>query len=75
MILSLFTQWSKRARLATARRAYAQALAAYKAADDRQDTRAMGQATRPLQFAHRELMQAELAVLPRPAPMTRSAAR
>lgn len=75
MILSLFTQWAKRARLAKARRAYAQALSAYKAADDRQDTRAMGQATRPLQSAHRELMQAELAVLPRPAPMTRSAAR
>lgn len=75
MILSLFIQWSNRARLAKARRAYTQALAAYKAADDRRDTRKMHEATRPLQSALRELMQAELSALPRPAPMTRGPTR
>ena len=75
MILAAFTRWSSRTRLDKARRAYAQALARYKAADDRQDSRKMGEATAPLQQAHRALMRAELAALPRPAPLQRGAAR
>lgn len=75
MILAAFTRWSARTRLDKARRAYAAALARYKAADDRQDCRRMGEATRPLQLAHRALMDAERAALPRPAPLVRGAAR
>lgn len=75
MILAAFTRWSARSRLDKARRAYAQALARYKAADDRQDARKMHEATAPPQLAHRALMQAELAALPRPAPLVRGAAR
>ena len=65
MILAAFTRWAARSRLDKARRAYAQALARYKAADDRQDTRKMHEATRPLQMAHYALMDAERAALPK----------
>lgn len=75
MILAAFTRWSARSRLDKARRAYAQALARYKAADERQDTRKMHEATAPLQLAHRALMKTELAALSRPAPLMRGAAR
>lgn len=75
MILSVFTRWTSRARLAKARRAYDHARAEYRAAEDRQDTRRMGEATRPLQVAHYELMAAEAACLPKPEPMPRGVAR
>ena len=75
MILAAFTRWSARSRLDKARRAYAAALARYKAADERQDMRKMHEATLPLQQAHRVLIEAELAALPRPSPLLRGAAR
>jgi len=65
MILSLFTQWAKRARLATARRAYAQARAEWKAAFDRQDCRRMHDAGIAMRRTNAALMAAEAAALPK----------
>ena len=58
-----------KSRHAKARRAYAEAYAAYRAAEDRQDTRAMGVTRTALQAAHRALMIAEAEALPKPEPL------
>lgn len=75
MILSAFTRWSSRARLAKARRAFSAARAEWKAAYDRQDTRRMHEAHGRLLSANHELMAAEAACLPKPEPMPRGVAR
>ena len=51
-----------RRRLIAARAAYLAAKRAYEAADIRQDTRRMHEATVPLQAAHREYLAAEIAL-------------
>ena len=65
-MIAALRRLAARSRLFKARRAYAAALAEYKAADDRQDTRRMHAATGPLQEAHRALLAAERDALPRP---------
>lgn len=65
-MIAAFRRLAARSRLIKAKRAYATALSNYKAADDRQDTRAMHAATAPLQAAHKALLAAERDALPRP---------
>ncbi|GEM_PF-2595096 len=65
-MIAALRRLAARSRLIKAKRAYAAAYAEYKAADERQDTRRMHAATGPLQAAHRALMAAERAALPRP---------
>lgn len=67
-------QLAARSRLHKARRAYDVARAEYQAADIRQDTRRMHDATGPLQAAHRALLAAEIAAKPIPYPMPRPGA-
>ena len=73
MIAALRTIFA-RSRLTKDRKAYAAALAEYRAADARQDTRRMHQATGPLQTAHRAFLAAEIAARPLPHPMPRPGA-
>lgn len=75
MILSAFTRWTNRARLAKARREFGAARAEWNAAHDRQDTRRMHEAHARLLRANHELMAAEAACLPKPEPMPRGVAR
>lgn len=69
MILTAFTRWTNRARLATARRAYAQARAEWKAAFDRQDCRRMHDAGNAMRRTNAALMAAEAAALPKQPPL------
>lgn len=57
-----FRTFRARRRLVAARAAYLAAKRAYEAADIRQDTRRMHDATGPLQAAHREYLAAEIAL-------------
>ena len=75
MILSTFTRWSSRARLAKARRAFSVARTEWNAAQERQDCRRMHEAHGVLLRANHELMAAEAACLPKSEPMPRGVAR
>lgn len=59
MILSAFTRWTNRARLAKARREFGAARAEWNAAHDRQDTRRMSAAAKILRTANWSLIKAE----------------
>lgn len=72
-ITALLRRHEAKVRLRQADARYEAARAEWRAARDRQDTRRMNAASSALRVAHYELLAAEAACLPRPAPLARRA--